>query len=57
MLSDACFEFLASLREAAQALVEQSAHFAKPPFEYGEEIDALLVACGDVRARCRRGSG
>lgn len=50
MLSDACFEFLGSLREAAQALAEQSAPYAKMPFRYGEEIDALLTACRDVQA-------
>ena len=49
-LSDACFEFLKSLREAAQALAQESAHYAKLPFRYGEEIDALLGACGDVQA-------
>jgi Uncharacterized protein conserved in bacteria (DUF2321) len=51
MLSDACFEFLESLREAAQALAEQSAHYANSPLRFGEELDALLVACGDVQAR------
>jgi hypothetical protein len=50
MLSDACFEFLESLRDAAQALAEQSAPYAKMPFRYGEEIDALLTACRDVQA-------
>jgi Uncharacterized protein conserved in bacteria (DUF2321) len=50
MLSDACFEFLESLREAAQALAEQSAPYAKMPFRYGEEIDALLTACREVQA-------
>jgi hypothetical protein len=49
-LSDACFEFLESLRDAAQALAQQSAHYAKMPFRYGEEIDALLSACRDVQA-------
>jgi hypothetical protein len=50
MLSDACFEFLESLREAAQALAEESAPYAKMPFRYGEEIDALLSACRDLQA-------
>jgi hypothetical protein len=49
VLSDACFEFLESLRDAAQALAQQSAHYAKSPLRYGEEIDALLVACNDVQ--------
>jgi hypothetical protein len=48
-LSDACFTFLESLREAARALAQESAHYAKSPFRYGEEIDALLRACGDVQ--------
>ena len=50
-LSDACFEFLESLQEAAQALAQKSAHYAKSPFRYGEEIDALLRACGDAQAK------
>jgi hypothetical protein len=50
MLSDSCFDFLLSLREAAGALAHASAQYAKPPFRYGDEIDALLVACGDVQA-------
>lgn len=50
MLSDACFGFLHSLREAAQALAEESAPYAKMPFRYGEEIDAILGACRDVQA-------
>jgi hypothetical protein len=49
MLSDACFEFLESLRDAAQVLAQASAHYANSPLRYGEEIDALLVACGDVQ--------
>ena len=49
MLSEACFEFLESLRDAAQLLAQKSAHYAKSSFRYGEEIDALLVACGDVQ--------
>ena len=50
MLSDACFEFLKSLRDAAQALAEKSAPYAKTPFRYGDEIDAILSACRDVQA-------
>jgi hypothetical protein len=50
MLSDECFEFLETVREAAQALAERSAHYAKPPFRYGEEIGALLGACVEVQA-------
>jgi hypothetical protein len=49
-LSDACFKFLESLKEAAQTLAQDSAHYAAPPFHYGEEIDALLCACDDLRA-------
>jgi hypothetical protein len=49
-LSDACFEFLESLPEAAQALAEESAPYAKMPFRYGAEIEALLSACRDVQA-------
>jgi Uncharacterized protein conserved in bacteria (DUF2321) len=48
MLSDGCFEFLESLRDAAGALAEAATHYAKPPFRYGEELDALLVACSDL---------
>jgi Uncharacterized protein conserved in bacteria (DUF2321) len=50
MLSDACFDFLESLRDAAQTLAEQSAHYANSPLRYGEELDALLVACSEVQA-------
>jgi hypothetical protein len=50
MLSDSCFDFLQSLREAAGALADESAHYANPPFAYAEEIDALLVACSEVQA-------
>jgi hypothetical protein len=50
MLSDACFEFLESLRDAAQMLAEQSAPYANSPLRYGEELDALLVACSEVQA-------
>jgi hypothetical protein len=49
MLSDACFEFLETLRDAAHALAEQSAHYTKSSLRYGEELDALLVACGEVQ--------
>jgi hypothetical protein len=50
MLSDSCFDFLRSLREAAGELAQASVHYSNPPFAYGEEIDALLVACSDVQA-------
>ncbi len=40
-----------SLREAAQALTQKSTHYAESPFRYGEEIDALFAACGDVQAK------
>ena len=50
MLSDSCYDFFSSLREAAGELARASAHYAKPPFGYGDEIDALLVACGNVQA-------
>jgi hypothetical protein len=40
---------LESLRDAAQTLAEQSAHYANSPLGYGEEIDALLVACNNVQ--------
>jgi hypothetical protein len=49
MLSDSCFDFLQSLREAAEELAQATAHYAKPPFRYGDELDALLVACRDVQ--------
>ncbi|MCI4678958.1 DUF2321 domain-containing protein [Rhodoblastus acidophilus] len=49
MLSDACFEFLASLKEAAQTLSRNAAHYTDSPLGYGDEIDALLAACEDVQ--------
>jgi hypothetical protein len=49
MLSDACFEFLESLRDAAHALAKESTPYAKMPFRYGDEIDAILSACRDVQ--------
>ena len=44
------FEFLKSLRDAAQALVENTRPHAKTPFRYGDEIDAILSACRDAQA-------
>jgi hypothetical protein len=49
MLSDVCWEFLETVRGAAKALGERSVHYAKPPFRYGEEIDALLGTCIEVQ--------
>ena len=49
-LSDACFEFLEALREAAQGLAEQTARYANSPVVYGQEVDALTQACRDVQA-------
>lgn len=51
MLSDACFEFLASLRTSAQILAEASARYIDSPLGYGEELYALLRACDDVQTR------
>jgi hypothetical protein len=51
MLSDACFEFLEALREAAQELGRQVGHYANSPLGYGEEIEALIVACDNVQVR------
>jgi Uncharacterized protein conserved in bacteria (DUF2321) len=50
MLSDACFEFLDSLRDAARVLAQQSAWCVDSPLGYGEEIDAVLVACREVES-------
>ena len=49
MLSDACFEFLETLREAAGVLAEQAALYVNSPLRYGDELDALLAACRDVQ--------
>ena len=49
MLSEACFEFLESLRDAAQSLAQNPPTTRSSSFRYGEEIDALLVACGEVQ--------
>ena len=51
MLSDACFEFLEALREAAGVLAQQAALHVNSPLRYGDELDALLVACRDVQRR------
>jgi hypothetical protein len=49
-LSDACFDFLEALREAAQELAERSTRYSHSPIGYGEEIDALTIACREVQA-------
>jgi hypothetical protein len=51
-LSDACFEFLRSVEDAAAKLAEAIHHYSAPdcPNPYGTEIDALRNACARVRA-------
>jgi hypothetical protein len=51
MLSDVCWEFLETVRKAAQVLAQQSASYTNSPLRYGEELDALFVACADVQAK------
>jgi len=55
-LSDACFDFLSAvnrarssddLRSAARELQDAVNFYSKPPFRYGEEIDAVRRACAD----------
>lgn len=49
-LSDACFEFLSDVDDAARRLAEAVHWYAAPdyPIKYGEEIDALRRACAKV---------
>jgi hypothetical protein len=54
MLSDACFEFLESLRDAAQTLAEQSAHYANSPLRYGE--DSMLCSLHAAKCKPTRGT-
>jgi hypothetical protein len=51
-LSDACFEFLQSVSDAAANLAEAVHHYSAPnyPIAYGSEIDALRNACAKFRA-------
>ena len=53
MLSDACFEFLHSVGEAAGILAKAVHHYSEPdgPFGYGAEIDTLRQACTAVNER------
>ena len=53
MLSDACFEFLYSVGEAAGILAKAVHHYSEPdgPFGYGAEIDTLRRACAAVKER------
>jgi hypothetical protein len=46
-LSDACFEFLQSVAEAAERLGRDAHYYSAPdnPLDYGTEIDALRRAC------------
>jgi hypothetical protein len=51
MLSDACWDFVHSVEEAAGTLAKAVHHYAAPdgPFAYGTEIDALRRACAAVK--------
>jgi hypothetical protein len=53
MLSDACFEFLHSVENAAGILAKAVHHYSKPDgtFGYGAEIDALRRSCAAVKER------
>src|SRR5688500_9465463 len=46
-LSDACFEYLTAVAEAARILGRDAHHYSDPenPLRYGPEIDALRRAC------------
>ena len=46
-LSDACFDFLNAVAEAAAELGRQAHHYSDPdyPIRYGVEVDALRHAC------------
>jgi hypothetical protein len=50
-LSDACFDFLHSVTDAANVLADAVHHYAAPdyPISYGGEIDALRRACAEFR--------
>jgi hypothetical protein len=50
-LSDACFDFLHSVSDAANVLADAAHHYAAPdyPISYGDEIDALRRACAAFR--------
>jgi hypothetical protein len=48
MLSDSCSEFIQQFREAGQTLDDDARHYSSPPFEYGEEIDALRRSCTQI---------
>ena len=49
-LSDACFEFLEALREAAAELANEAHRHSEPdhPIPYGREVDALRRAAAAV---------
>jgi hypothetical protein len=50
-LSDACFDFLHSVADAANVLADAVHHYAAPgyPISYGGQIDALRRACAAFR--------
>ena len=50
-LSDACFDFLASVSEAAGEFAKEAHHYSSPdyPIQYGPEIDALRRTAAIVR--------
>jgi|tagenome__1003787_1003787.scaffolds.fasta_scaffold18061341_2 hypothetical protein len=65
-LSDACFDFIAAVhagtsddaqRRAAREFGQAIAHYSESPLGYGDEIETLAYACGDVIAGRRGGNG
>jgi hypothetical protein len=48
MLSDACSDFQEAIKRAVSNFEERCHHYSSPPFDYGEEIEALKKLCDDV---------
>jgi hypothetical protein len=50
-LSDACFDFLHAVSQAAEQLAESVHHYSDPnyPIRYGSEVGALRRACFAVK--------
>jgi hypothetical protein len=48
MLSDSCSKFFDEIADAALTLSDDAHYYSSPPFDYGEEIDALRRSCMQV---------
>jgi hypothetical protein len=47
-LSDACFDFMDTVRSATRELARAVEQYAKSPLDYGNVVDALRRACAEV---------